>query len=372
MTPVESRDTVVDSNRSPCCNASQTAARLYACFKNIHTAYPGFPFTIEDVVRGISSEERTLHARDDAVNNEPAGAWLWTEQLAAHDMEMGSVEDIARKAGVDLSEHLDTTPMGRWGKLCQLVGPILLVTGVRENPLITLVPDNSENIDSQPPRVYRHRSRGLWQAVLPTDNDHPEGQTVLDKAGEITVANCDKPLVAGSISLKCRCGQTRRHGVHCTNSGAYKSRCPCLKAKKPCSWECRCHGCGNEAGKRPVSMVVPPSSRSKKMQSGRASSVCSSTQYVALNCGTDLQAKGSWMIIETLQVYACYTAIQSRPFSVPALNVHKLYDAALQCSHCRQVWLQAQCSTPRVKTVESIRRKLKRLMPCRDWTFLRQ
>ena len=143
LTPVESQDTVVASTSSPFCNASQTAARLYGCFKNIHTAYPGFLFTIEDVVRGISSQERTLYARDDAVKNEPAGAWLWTKQLAAHDMEILSVEDIASQAGVDLSAHRDTSPMGRWGILCQLVGPILLVTGVREDPLITLVPSNS-------------------------------------------------------------------------------------------------------------------------------------------------------------------------------------------------------------------------------------
>ena len=65
---------------------------------------------------------------------------------------------------------------------------------------------------------------------------------------------------------KCTCGRKKgTMGLACSTSNLHHtSRCPCVKASRPCSALCRCQGCKNSLGTQSESSG-PPAEKRKRL-----------------------------------------------------------------------------------------------------------
>ena len=69
-----------------------------------------------------------------------------------------------------------------------------------------------------------------------------------------TVSHLDQIQEKENIqpTIKCTCGRNSTKGVLCAYSMYhYSTKCPCFKAERACTYNCRCKGCQNPHGARP-------------------------------------------------------------------------------------------------------------------------
>ena len=125
--------------------------------------------------------------------------------------------------------------------------PVIVFTSVENMPVMTLLPISSVPTDSHPLFIaYNQDGSGHYYAVCRFDGIH------------------DKENVQGeSQSEKCTCGRNLSKGVSCAYSlYHYSTKCPCFKAERSCTSNCRCKGCKNPHGQRPD--FKPPKSVHKR------------------------------------------------------------------------------------------------------------
>ena len=335
---------------------------MYTCFRDLPTHYPGFPYTMHDVIAGLPGHRAQFSLPD--CGQQPGGALLWTHNSAHCSQETAkSVEDILRELRVCANDPF-TDKLAVWKLICAEIGPIVLVTGVRQQPLVTLIQqdqlsDDILNVAS--PTVFVCQGVDRWTRLrvhkVPSEQKPNVQHT--------------KPNVIGSAPMKCRCGQNIKRGAHCTPSASYKSRCPCLRAGRACTYRCRCHGCANECGRRTGSSAAPSSSRAPKLQTARGSA-SPAKECTAVHYDQNDTTKGSWMSTELFLLFMCAQAQSCRSTSIPLMRTHQLYAAAVTCQECLRLWQESVGIKPRPKSMESVRCKIKQLIPCHDWSDLKK
>ena len=108
-------------------------------------------------------------------------------------------------------------------------------TSAENMPVLTLLPITSVVMESEPIFLaYLHEEPGHYDAVIRDEKENREPQE-------------------GTAGGKCTCGRKATKGVSCAfTRDRYSTRCPCFKANRSCTSECRCKRCNNPNGARPI------------------------------------------------------------------------------------------------------------------------
>ena len=132
--------------------------------------------------------------------------------------------------------------------------PIVLFTSIKSYPVITVAPNVfAENGDT-----------GYAVFVAFTREGPGHYDAVVEKERLAT-----KNTSSGILQKPCTCGinskQNRKSCCHTTNPSGrtYSSRCPCLNSKKQCIPACKCKGCYNPHGAKPLALTSKSKNRKR-------------------------------------------------------------------------------------------------------------
>ena len=111
--------------------------------------------------------------------------------------------------------------------------PVTIFTSAENMPVVTLMPISSPVVDSHPFFLaYNQNGSGHYDAVSHIDQ--------LEEKENI------------QPTIKCTCGRNSTKGVSCVYSMYhYSTKCPCFKAERSCTQDCRCKSCQNPHGAWP-------------------------------------------------------------------------------------------------------------------------
>ena len=115
--------------------------------------------------------------------------------------------------------------------------PMTVFTSAQNMAVITLLPTTSVAVETEPIYLsYIHDGPGHYDAVLRDEQENVEPQV-------------DSRVTEG----KCTCGKKSTKGISCAFSlNHYSTRCPCFKANRACTPDCRCRRCSNPNGVRTI------------------------------------------------------------------------------------------------------------------------
>jgi hypothetical protein len=133
--------------------------------------------------------------------------------------------------------------------------PIVMFTSLAHFPVATVMPTYKEARTAHPICLaFTQFGAGHYDAVIPKS-------TCVSSTPEQQSHFSDKQLTESG----CTCGRTRKRsgGIKeaCTTTEfGYSTRCPCHKAKRACTTQCKCINCANELGK----MDLPDAPKKKR------------------------------------------------------------------------------------------------------------
>ena len=153
---------------------------------------------MHDVIAGLPGHRAHFSLPD--CGQQPGGALLWTHDSASSSQETAkSVKDILRELRVCANDPL-TDKLAVWKMICAEIGPIVLVIGVRQQPLVTLVQEDQlsdDILNVASPTVFVRQGVDRWTRLRVY-------KVPLEQKRNIQHTN---PNVIGSAPMKCRCGQ---------------------------------------------------------------------------------------------------------------------------------------------------------------------
>ena len=130
--------------------------------------------------------------------------------------------------------------------------PIVMFTSLAHFPVATIMPTYKEARTAHPICLaFMQYGAGHYDVVIANSTSSPEQQNHFS----------DEQLSESG----CTCGRTRKRsgGIKeaCTTTEfGYSTRCPCHKAKRACTTQCKCTNCANEWGK----MDLPDAPKRKR------------------------------------------------------------------------------------------------------------
>ena len=142
------------------------------------------------------------------------------------------------------------------------------------------------------------------------------------------------------LSNSCRCGRASKPGVFCTDSivsgqRKYSSRCPCRKARRPCTEDCHCIGCGNEYG---MHIHVRRTTKTRRNQRrGPRVRLKESLEITKTSHHLSSVGQGHWSVTETAMLHTILDVAKSYTRRGRDLNyyrAHTMYCQAQRCVHC--------------------------------------
>ncbi len=128
-----------------------------------------------------------------------------------------------------------------------LRAPIVLFTNIEHLPIIVQYPTITLNVHTEPIYLTFDQVGAHYGVAIP-----------------ILMETRDKDDETVTSTVTCNCGRKSSKGPSCAlELSKYATRCKCFNSKTPCSYTCRCSGCKNPYGTKPISKPITINKRKR-------------------------------------------------------------------------------------------------------------